>query len=138
VVDLAVERGGNVEGARAGEVAELDGIKIVGYTNVAGRVAASASGLYARNLFSFIETLIDKANKTLDRAEREKLFMEVNRQVQQDAPWLFLYAQQDTYGLRTRCSVIASRENSRRLSGFETRSARMSFNATRPPLRSAS
>jgi NAD(P) transhydrogenase subunit alpha len=65
LVDLAVERGGNVEGARAGEVAELDGIKIVGYTNVAGRVAASASGLYARNLFSFIETLIDKANKTL-------------------------------------------------------------------------
>ena len=42
LVDLAVERGGNVEGARAGEVAEVDGIKIVGYTNVAGRVAASA------------------------------------------------------------------------------------------------
>jgi NAD(P) transhydrogenase subunit alpha len=65
LVDLAVERGGNVEGARAGEVVDLDGIKIVGYTNVAGRVAASASGLYARNLFSFIETLIDKASKTL-------------------------------------------------------------------------
>ncbi len=52
---------------------------------------------------------IDKANRTLDRAEREKLFMQVNRQVQQDAPWLFLYAQQDTYGLRTR------------LQGFEAR-----------------
>src|SRR6266851_4466060 len=56
IVDLAVERGGNVEGARAGEVADVGGIKIVGYTNVAGRVAASASSLYARNLFSFIET----------------------------------------------------------------------------------
>jgi NAD(P) transhydrogenase subunit alpha len=65
LVDLAVERGGNVEGARADEVVEVDGIKIVGYTNVAGRVAASASGLYARNLFSFIETMIDKANKAL-------------------------------------------------------------------------
>src|SRR5579859_3221257 len=65
LVDLAVERGGNVEGARAGEVVDIDGIKIVGYTNVAGRVAASASGLYARNLFAFIETMIDKANKTL-------------------------------------------------------------------------
>ena len=65
LVDLAVERGGNVEGARPGEVVETDGIKIVGYTNVAGRVAASASGLYARNLFSFIETLIDKTNKAL-------------------------------------------------------------------------
>ena len=65
LVDLAVERGGNVEGAKAGEVVEIDGVKVVGYTNVAGRVAASASGLYARNLFSFIETLIDKANKAL-------------------------------------------------------------------------
>jgi len=65
LVDLAVERGGNVEGARAGEVAEVDGIKIVGYTNVAGRVAQSASSLYARNLFSFIETLVDKTTKAL-------------------------------------------------------------------------
>src|SRR6202162_2251540 len=66
LVDLAVERGGNVEGARPGEVADVDGIKIVGYTNVAGRVAASASGLYARNLFSFIETMVDKSTKALD------------------------------------------------------------------------
>src|ERR1022692_3033729 len=66
LVDLAVERGGNVEGARAGEVADVGGIKIVGYTNVAGRVAASASSLYARNLFNFIETLVDKTTKALD------------------------------------------------------------------------
>lgn len=65
IVDLAVERGGNVEGAKAGQVAEVDGVKIVGYTNVAGRVAASASNLYARNLFSFAETLIDKAAKAV-------------------------------------------------------------------------
>src|SRR5215211_5688883 len=65
LIDLAIERGGNVEGARPGEVVEVDGVKIVGYTNVAGRVAALASGLYARNLFSFIETMIDKANKAL-------------------------------------------------------------------------
>ena len=65
LVDLAVERGGNVEGAKPGEVVDLDGIKIVGYTNVAGRVAASASSLYARNLFSFIETMVDKKEKKL-------------------------------------------------------------------------
>ena len=65
LVDLAVERGGNVEGARPGEVVEIDGIKIVGYTNVAGRVAQSASSLYARNLFNFIETMVDKPNKAL-------------------------------------------------------------------------
>ena len=65
LVDLAVERGGNVEGAKPGEVVDADGVKIVGYTNVAGRVAASASSLYARNLFSFIETMVDKASKSL-------------------------------------------------------------------------
>src|ERR1700757_2843596 len=65
LVDLAVERGGNVEGAKPGEVAEVNGVKIVGYTNVAGRVAASASGLYAKNLFAFIETLVDKSTKAL-------------------------------------------------------------------------
>jgi NAD(P) transhydrogenase subunit alpha len=65
LVDLAVERGGNIEGVKAGEVADVGGIKIVGFTNVAGRVAASASGLYARNLFSFVETLVDKSTKSL-------------------------------------------------------------------------
>ena len=65
LVDLAVERGGNVEGAKANEVADIDGVKIVGYTNLAGKVPPSASSLYARNLFSFIETLFDKATKSL-------------------------------------------------------------------------
>src|SRR6201992_1268792 len=55
LVDLAVERGGNVAGAKGGEGVGTRGVKIVGYTNVAGRIAASASSLYARNLFSFIE-----------------------------------------------------------------------------------
>jgi len=65
LVDLAVERGGNVEGVRSGETAEVDGVRIVGLPNLAGRVAASASNLYARNLFSFIETLVDKSAKAL-------------------------------------------------------------------------
>jgi NAD(P) transhydrogenase subunit alpha len=65
LVDLAVERGGNVEGVRPGEVADVGGIKIVGYTNVPGRIAASASSLYARNLIAFVETLVDKQAKAL-------------------------------------------------------------------------
>jgi len=65
IVDLAVERGGNVEGAKAGEVAEVNGVKIVGHTNVAGRLAASASALYAKNLLTFLETMIDKNTKEL-------------------------------------------------------------------------
>ncbi len=65
LVDLAVERGGNIEGVQVGKVVDLNGVKIIGFTNVAGRVAASASSLYARNLFSFIETLVDKTTKAL-------------------------------------------------------------------------
>jgi proton-translocating NAD(P)+ transhydrogenase subunit alpha len=65
IVDLAVERGGNVEGARAGEVAQVGPAKIVGYLNVAGRLAASASALYAKNLLNFLETMIDKKEKKL-------------------------------------------------------------------------
>ncbi|WP_181701156.1 Re/Si-specific NAD(P)(+) transhydrogenase subunit alpha [Chthonobacter albigriseus] len=66
LVDLAVERGGNVEGAKAGEVVETaGGVKIVGHRNTAGRIAATASQLYAKNLFAFLETLIDKKEKSL-------------------------------------------------------------------------
>ena len=65
IVDLAVERGGNVEGARAGEVVQEGGVKIVGHLNMAGRLAASASALYAKNLYTFLEILIDKTSKTL-------------------------------------------------------------------------
>jgi len=65
LVDLAVERGGNVEGVKSDETVEIDGVKIVGVPNLAGRVATSASNLYARNLFSFIETLVDKSAKAL-------------------------------------------------------------------------
>lgn len=65
LVDLAVERGGNVEGVKSGEVTSVDGVKIVGFPNLAGRVATSASSLYARNLLSFIETMFDKESKSL-------------------------------------------------------------------------
>lgn len=60
LVDLAVERGGNIEGSRAGEIVEMNGVKILGHANVAGRVAASASALYARNLLSFLDLVISK------------------------------------------------------------------------------
>ncbi|RWD60480.1 MAG: Re/Si-specific NAD(P)(+) transhydrogenase subunit alpha [Mesorhizobium sp.] len=66
IVDLAVERGGNVEGAVPGKVVTTEnGVKIVGHLNVPGRVAASASLLYAKNLYAFLETMVDKATKEL-------------------------------------------------------------------------
>ncbi len=64
IVDLAVERGGNCELAKPGEVVVTpNGVRIVGHLNVPGRLAATASQLYAKNLLAFVETLIDKAEK---------------------------------------------------------------------------
>lgn len=66
IVDLAVERGGNVEGSVAGAVITLEnGVKIVGHLNVPGRVAASSSLLYAKNLYTFLETMVDKEKKAV-------------------------------------------------------------------------
>jgi NAD(P) transhydrogenase subunit alpha len=64
IVDLAVERGGNVEGAEAGRVAAVNDVKIIG-TSSPTRLPASASSLYARNLLAFLEILIDKKTKAL-------------------------------------------------------------------------
>jgi NAD(P) transhydrogenase subunit alpha len=53
-----------VEGANPGHLAEVNGVKIVGYTSPA-RLAASASSLYARNLYAFLEVLFDKKTQAL-------------------------------------------------------------------------
>ena len=80
LVDLAVERGGNVAGAKPGEVVVTDrGVKIVGHTNVPGRLAATASRLYARNLYAFVETLIDKETKALAINWDDELVKATNR-----------------------------------------------------------
>jgi NAD(P) transhydrogenase subunit alpha len=60
IVDLAVEQGGNVEGAVAGEIVEKHGVKIVGHKNVPSRLAADTSALFARNLFNFLSAFWDK------------------------------------------------------------------------------
>jgi len=65
IVDLAVENGGNCELSRSGEIVEHKGIKIVGHANVPSRLAPATSSLYARNLFNFVQLLVDKETKQL-------------------------------------------------------------------------
>ena len=73
IVDLAVERGGNVEGAVPGTVAQVGNVKIVGYLNMAGRIAASASLLYAKNLVAFLETMVSKETKVFSINPEDEL-----------------------------------------------------------------
>ena len=65
IVDLAVENGGNVELSTYGEIVDHQGVRIVGHANVPSRLAPAASSLYARNLYNFVQLLIDKDSKEL-------------------------------------------------------------------------
>jgi NAD(P) transhydrogenase subunit alpha len=61
IVDLAVEQGGNVAGAKLGEIAvTANGVKILGIANLPARIAADASNLYARNLVNLSALFLDK------------------------------------------------------------------------------
>ena len=67
LIDLAVEAGGNVAGSKPGEVVTTaNGVKIVGYTNLPGRIAADASALYARNLAAFLGLMVKDGVLTVD------------------------------------------------------------------------
>ena len=65
IVDLAAERGGNCELTKPGETVEENGVTIFAPLNYSGRLAFNASNLYARNLLSFVDTMVDKKEKVL-------------------------------------------------------------------------
>ncbi|MEH6758280.1 MAG: Re/Si-specific NAD(P)(+) transhydrogenase subunit alpha [Parasphingorhabdus sp.] len=63
IVDLAAEQGGNVEGAVAGKVVEIHGVKIVGANNMPSKMAADTSALFSRNLYNFLSAYWDEEAK---------------------------------------------------------------------------
>lgn len=64
VVDYAVESGGNVEGSEPGKDVVTSDVTIIGYRNIPGRLASSASQMYANNLFNFVDEFWDAEGKT--------------------------------------------------------------------------
>ena len=74
IVDLAVERGGNCVLSKPGKIVEHKDVKIIGHLNVAGRVAASASHLYARNLFALVDIMVDKEKGALAVDWEDEIF----------------------------------------------------------------
>ncbi|MDF2367247.1 Re/Si-specific NAD(P)(+) transhydrogenase subunit alpha [Sneathiella sp.] len=76
IVDLAVEAGGNVTQSKPGEVVITDnGVKIVGHLNVPGRLASDASSLFAKNLFNFLNPMIDKETGNLNLNWEDELVL---------------------------------------------------------------
>lgn len=65
IIDLAVEAGGNCPLSKLGKIIVKNGVKIVGYENVPGRLSTDASSLFARNLFNFLSPFADKETKSL-------------------------------------------------------------------------
>jgi len=63
IVDMAIENGGNCELTKSGEIVEVNNIKIVGDLSLIAGIAPEASNLYSRNLFSFLELLLDPEDK---------------------------------------------------------------------------
>jgi NAD(P) transhydrogenase subunit alpha len=65
IVDLAAEQGGNTPLTKPDEVAKVNGVIIMGYTNLPARLASDTSSLYARNLFNFVSLIVDKKTGAL-------------------------------------------------------------------------
>lgn len=65
IVDLAAVNGGNCALTEAGKIKEVGDVKIIGHENFASLVATDSSKLYAKNIFNFIELLIDKEKKNI-------------------------------------------------------------------------
>jgi len=65
IVDLAVEMGGNTEGAKSGEVVQIGGVTIVGHPNIPSLLATDAASLYARNIWNLLGLLLPKGAEAL-------------------------------------------------------------------------
>ena len=77
IVDLAAEQGGNVEGAVAGEVVEIHGVKIIGADNMPSSMAADSSALFSRNLYNFLSAYWDEEAKRPVLPDDDEVTVEV-------------------------------------------------------------
>jgi NAD(P) transhydrogenase subunit alpha len=66
IYDLAAIQGGNTAFTEVDKIVEKDGIKIMGESNILNKLPVSASSLYAKNMFNFVENLFDKENKKIN------------------------------------------------------------------------
>ncbi|MDI7774277.1 Re/Si-specific NAD(P)(+) transhydrogenase subunit alpha [Asticcacaulis sp. EMRT-3] len=73
LIDLAAPQGGNVEGCKADEIVDANGVRIIGFSNIVASIAADASALYAKNLQAFVGLLINKDGELAPDLEDEIL-----------------------------------------------------------------
>ena len=66
IYDLAAVQGGNTAFTQADKIIEKNGVKIMGESNILNKLPISASSLYAKNMFNFVDNLFDKQNKKIN------------------------------------------------------------------------
>ena len=66
IYDLAAVQGGNTAFTEADQIIEINGVKIMGESNILNKLPISASNLYAKNIYNFVENLFDKENKKIN------------------------------------------------------------------------
>ena len=66
IYDLAASQGGNSELTKVDEIVDSNGVKIMGETNILNKLPVSASNLYSKNIYNFINNLFDKDKKSFN------------------------------------------------------------------------
>ena len=66
IYDLAAIQGGNTAFTEVNKIIERNGVKIMGESNILNKLPISASNLYAKNIFNFVDNLFDKDNKKIN------------------------------------------------------------------------
>ena len=66
IYDLAAIQGGNTAFTEVNKTIEKNGVKIMGENNILNKLPISASSLYAKNMFNFVDNLFDKKNKKIN------------------------------------------------------------------------
>ena len=66
IYDLAAIQGGNTAFTEVNKIIEKNGVKIMGESNILNKLPISASNLYAKNVFNFVDNLFDKENKKIN------------------------------------------------------------------------
>ena len=65
IIDMAIERGGNCTLSKSGEIVNIDGVSIVGDISLINGISPDASNLFSKNLYAFLDILIDKESKNI-------------------------------------------------------------------------
>ena len=89
IYDLAASQGGNSELTKVNEVVESNGVKIMGEANILNKLPTSASNLYAKNIYNFINNLFNKEKKNFEINLEDEIIEKTKNKVMEIDPFIF-------------------------------------------------